>query len=280
MKVAVDRLNERQNDRECREERQTILEWLTTTDYAPQQSDFINRRELGTGQWLIDSEEYQTWVQTPKQTLFFPGIPGGGKTILTAITINDLTMRFRGEADIGIAYLYCNFRRQDEQKADDLLASLLKQLSQERASLPDNVKALYERHKDERTRPSFDEISRTLQSVTALFSRVFIIIDALDECRTTDGCRTRLLTTTFLAQAKSRVNIFATSRLLPEVTERFEGSMSLEIRATEEDVRRYLDSCMFRLPAFVGRSPDLQEEIKTGIVLLVKGMWVPYVLRI
>jgi hypothetical protein len=119
--------------------------------------------------------------------------------MLTAITIDDLTMRFEHEADIGITYLYCNFRRQDEQKADHLLASLLKQLSQERTSLPDSVKALYEKHKDKRTRPSFDEISRTFQSVVAMFSKVFIVIDALDECRTTDGCGTRLLTEIFLA---------------------------------------------------------------------------------
>jgi hypothetical protein len=59
---------------------------------------------------------------------------------------------------------------------------------------------------------------------------------------------------------------------MPEVTEKFKGSISLEIRASEEDVRRYLDSHLFRLPAFVSRRPDLQEEIKTGIVLLVKGM--------
>jgi hypothetical protein len=211
-------------------------------------------------------------VQTPKKTLFCPGIPGAGKTILTAITIDDLTMRFLGEANIGIAYLYCNFRRQDEQKADNLLASLLKQLSQKRSSLPDSVKTLYGKHKDQRTRPSFDEISRTFQSVVAMFSKVFIIIDALDECQTTDGCRTRFLTEIFLAQAKSGANVFATSRFMPEVTEKFKGSISLEIRASEEDVRRYLDSHLFRLPAFVSRRPDLQEEIKTGIVLLVKGM--------
>ena len=217
-------------------------------------------------------------MQTPKTTLFCPGIPGAGKTILTAITIDDLTVRFRSEADIGIAYLYCNFRREDEQKADDLLASLLKPLSQERASLPDSVKALYEKHRDKRTRPSFDELSKAFQSVTVMFSKVFIIIDALDECRTTDGCRTRLLTEIFLAQAKSRANVFATSRFLPEITEKFEGSISLEIRASEEDVRRYLDGCMFRLPAFVSRSPGLQEEIKSGIVLLVKGMCVLYIL--
>jgi hypothetical protein len=271
-KVAVDRLNERQDNQEFRKEQQTILEWLTVIDYGPQQSDFINRREAGTGQWLIDSKEYQTWAQTPKKTLFCPGMPGAGKTILTAIAIDDLTIRFRNKADIGIAYLYCNFRRQDEQKTSSLLASLLKQLSQERVSLPDSVKALYEKHRIKRTRPSFDEISKTLQSVIAMFSRTFIVIDALDECQTADGCRTRFLSEIFLAQAKLSVNVFATSRFLPQVTERFEGSISLEIRASEEDVRRYLNGCMYRLPAFVVRSPDLQEEIKTGIVLLVKGM--------
>ncbi|KIM95293.1 hypothetical protein OIDMADRAFT_34064 [Oidiodendron maius Zn] len=268
-KRGVDQLNQNQDD----QERNIILDWVTTIDHASQQSDFINRRQAGTGQWLIDSEEYQAWVQTSKRTLFCPGIPGAGKTILTAITIDDLTMRFQSGADIGIAYLYCNFRRQDEQKADNLLASLLKQLSQERTSLPDSVKALYKKHKDKRTRPSFDEISRTFQSVVAMFSKVFIVIDALDECQTTDGCRTRLLTEIFLAQAKSRVNVFATSRFMPEVMEKFEGSITLEIRASEEDVRRYLDGYMFRLPGFVSRSTDLQEEIKTGIVLVVKGMF-------
>jgi hypothetical protein len=39
--------------------RQTLLNWLTPVDYAPQQADFIRRRQLGTGQWLLDSPEYQ-----------------------------------------------------------------------------------------------------------------------------------------------------------------------------------------------------------------------------
>ena len=63
---------------------------------------------------------------------------------------------------------------------------------------------------------------------------------------------------------------------MPEVTEKFEGSISLEIRAGEEDVRRYLEGHMFRLPGFVVRSPKLQEEIKTNIVKAVDGMYIIY----
>ena len=50
----------------------------------------------------------------------------------------------------------------------------------------------------------------------------------------------------------------------------------LEIHASEEDVRRYLDGYMFRLPGFIVRSLELQEEIKTRIIKAVDGMYVVY----
>jgi hypothetical protein len=257
-----------------RKEDLEILDWITPVDYGPQHSDFLSRRQLGTGQWLLDSEQYQAWLKTSAQTLFCPGIPGAGKTILTSIVIDDLTTRHQNDPSIGIAYLYCNFRQGDEQKAKDLLASLLKQLSQKRPSLPDSVKAVYDQHKDKRTRPSIDELSRAFRSVSAMYSRVFIVVDALDECQVSDGCRSRFLSEIFSLQVKCGVNVFATSRFIPEITEKFTGSTSLEIRASDEDVRKYLEGHMSQLPSFVSRNVDLQEEVVTKIVQAVDGMYV------
>jgi hypothetical protein len=90
--------------------RQTILDWITPIDYAPQQSDFISRRQAGTGRWLLDSAEFKAWVETDKRTLFCPGIPGAGKTILTSIVVEELFTRFENNGNIGIAYLYCNYQ--------------------------------------------------------------------------------------------------------------------------------------------------------------------------
>jgi hypothetical protein len=105
---------------------QAILDWITPIDYASQQSDFISRRQAGTGQWLLHSAEFHEWVEADKQILFCPGIPGAGKTILTSIIVDELTTRFYENKSVGIAYLYCNFRRKDDQEVQDLLASLLK----------------------------------------------------------------------------------------------------------------------------------------------------------
>jgi hypothetical protein len=113
----VDRLNKRQDE----QERRAIADWLTLTDCTTQQSDVIGRRQEGTGQWLLDSKEFLTWLNQSEQTLFCPGIPGAGKTMVTSIVVDHLWTRFQKDASIGIAYLYYNFRRQEEQKPTDLL---------------------------------------------------------------------------------------------------------------------------------------------------------------
>jgi Cdc6-like AAA superfamily ATPase len=274
-KAGVDLLHERQDNRELHEEHRVIVDWLTPIDYAPQQSDFISRRQEGTGQWLLDSDEYHKWLSRKQQTLFCPGIPGAGKTMITSIVVDDLCTKFKKDGSIGIAYLYCNFRQQQEQKPEDLLVSLLKQLVQEQPSVPFSMKSLYERHKIKRTRPSFDEISQVLQSIMAGYSRTFIIIDALDECQVSNGGRRKFLLEIVNLQAKTRAGLFVTSRFIPDVMEEFKGSLSLEIRAHDEDVRRYLDGHMSHLRSFVLRSPGLQEEIKSEIVKAVDGMYIP-----
>jgi hypothetical protein len=253
-----------------------LLTWLTPVDYATQQSDFISRRQEGTGQWLLDSDQFRTWVDQNNQTLFCPGIPGAGKTINTAIIINELYTKFQNDASVGIAYIYCNFRQKHEQKPIDLLTSLLKQLIQGLPSVPQSIQRLYEQHQHRRTRPLIDEISQALQSIVHDYSKAFIIIDALDECQVSHGGRKRLLTELFSLQTKTAANLFVTSRFIPEIEKEFNGSPSLEIRANNDDVQRYLNGQMTRLRPFVSRNLTLQEEIKNEITKAVDGMYVPF----
>jgi Cdc6-like AAA superfamily ATPase len=276
----VDRLHARQDNKEYREEYQAILDWLTPIDYAPQQSDFIARRQRGTGRWLTDSDEFQAWVSQKKQTLFCQGMPGAGKTILTSHVVDHLEAKFQNEASTGIAYLYCNFRRQHEQKPSNLLESILKQLVQEQSTVLESVKSLYSRHTTiKRSRPLVEEISKVLRSVVANYSRCFILVDALDECQISDGGRKQFLSEIFDLQIQTGVNLFATSRFIPDIEKHFEGSISLEIRASDEDVERYIDGHMSRLPLFVSRSPDLQDKVKTEIIMAVDGMHLSYSTR-
>ncbi|KAF4993932.1 hypothetical protein FDECE_13283 [Fusarium decemcellulare] len=254
-------------------ERQAILNWLSPTDNASQQSDTIHRRHTGTGHWLIDSAEFRAWLDTAKQILFCPGIPGAGKTIITAIVVDHLSARFDGNGRVGIAYLYCNYRHQQQQKAENLLAILLRQLINGQPYIPDCVQDLYNRYRDRRRGLTFHEISTTLHTVISMYSRVYIIVDALDECQESDGCRARFMDEILSLRDKAGANLFATSRHIPEIIQKFEGGSSLEIRANNSDVWSYLDSRMSQLPSFVRRCPELQDEIKLQIIKTVEGMF-------
>lgn len=257
-----------------REDDQKILDWLTPINYGPLQSDYIRRRQEGTGEWLLNSTLFKAWVATEKKTLFCPGIPGAGKTILTSIVVNNLMAPFNKDLNVGIGYIYCNFNRSNEQDIYHLLASLLKQLAEASTPLPQAVKDLYQLHYESHTKPSPEEISTTLRSVAATYSRVFVIIDALDECQS-HNCRAKLLSELFKLQSSHSINIFATSRHITDIIDQFKGkSESLEIRASDQDVERYLGKNMDRLRPFVQQNQELQREIKTGIAKAAGGMYV------
>lgn len=247
------------------------MQWLTPANYSLLQSDNIGRRQSGTGQWFINSSEFCHWRDSPNQTLFCPGIPGAGKTILTSIVIDSLEALFSKDKTIGIAFVYCNFQRQNDQTAKELVASLLKQLLQSLPVMPESIKLLYERHRTKGSPPSLEDVSSNLLSTAKLFSRVFIIIDALDECRTTDGTQTEFLEEIFKLQLHSNTNVFVTSRPIPEVKDQFQTSITLEVRATDEDVERFLRGQMPQMPGFFHRE-GLEELVISEIIHSVQGM--------
>ena len=69
-------------------------------------------------------------------------------------------------------------------------------------------------------------------------------------------------------QTQSNVKLMATSRLITKIEEEFKNDIRLE------DVERYLDSQMPRLPSCVLERPSLQQRIKTDITKAADGMLV------
>ncbi|CAK42627.1 uncharacterized protein An15g06750 [Aspergillus niger] len=268
-KELVDQINNTMEDKACHE----ILEWLTTVNYATQQEDFLKRRQDGTGKWLLGTDKFQQWINNENKNILCTGIPGAGKTILTAIVIENLEEKCQYDRSVGLAYIYCNFRRHNEQSVDDVLASLIKQLCQRMLSLPEDIKSLYAQHKKRQTRPKLDELSESLSVLLGHFSRIFIVVDALDEYSSRDEALRRLLSELFRLQSNSTVSIFATSRHSPAIQSAFEGCLQQEISAAAEDVRAYLEGHISQLSRVVLRNDELQKEIVNAITKTVNGMF-------
>ncbi|KAF6227997.1 hypothetical protein HO133_007725 [Letharia lupina] len=235
-KAGVDLLNRHQNE----EHLHTVAEWLSTSDYPSQQTDLFNQCQEGAGQWLFHLKEFQAWLDGTESTLFCPDIPGAGKTMITSIMINNLQQRFQGDKKVGIAYVYCNYKRQTEQTIHHFMASLLKKPVQQQPNLPES----------------------TDKSIVHGLARAFIVMDALDECTDTNKPRSILLEEIANLQVQLNTHFFAISRFIPDITAKFRDVATLEIRATDADVQAYLENKISETPVRVSRNRALQEKTR------------------
>jgi hypothetical protein len=148
------------------------------------------------------------------------------------------------------------------------VSSLLRQLVQSRPTISKTVKELYSCHGH--SHPTLHEFEESLQIEIRSYSKVFVIVDALDEC-TDDATRTALLATL----KDLPVNLFVTSRYSLTIEEKFDGVKRLDIRAHDNDVRRYVEKRISRedrLSRHVKADPSLQDDIINKVVDSAKGM--------
>jgi hypothetical protein len=269
---AVDRIQRTVDSTQEDEYRMKLLDWLSPIDYAELQNDTFRKRQKGTGEWFLKSTPFIEWLEGKKKTLFCPGIPGTGKTIIASIAANHLETSFPDDKT-GRAFLYCIYKRQENQNVDDLLSSLLGQLTVWQPVVPESIRELYNKHRRKR-RLSQNEIREALRSIIKTYSRTFIIIDALDECKT-DRMRNELLSEVYKLQEESDTRLMVTFRpniipIRPNIIPKRPSNVTeLEIRAHEEDIKEYLSDRMSELCSVVQDNNELQYKIKTRILTLV-----------
>ena len=172
------------------------------------------------------------------KALWCPGIPGAGKTVFTFYVVVHLKHIF-AKSEVGIGYIYCNYKDPD-QTADNWIASLLRQLLQSRPAVPIDLVGIYNKHIRENTRPSFKEFLGLLRTSARSFSKTFIVIDALDECRGQDCTRSRLLAA--LQDVRPYIHLVVTSRWSQAIEYQFEDALRLESRASDKDIESFVKS--------------------------------------
>lgn len=60
------------------QERRKLLKWVSALNFSSQQSTILEQRQEGTGQWLLESSDFQEWMTNGGGTLLCIGMPGAG----------------------------------------------------------------------------------------------------------------------------------------------------------------------------------------------------------
>lgn len=266
------------------EEETQILDWLSKEKSGEKFSDLKETLQNGTGQWLLQMKEFQEWktgTSDSGATMFCSGIPGAGKTMITTIVIDHLVKEFEKDASVAIAFLYCNYRRHQGAKATALLCILLRQiLGTPLVGIPSDLRDLYKKHKAKNTFPSFEQISRILSKTISQYSKVFILVDGLDECPLSSGIRKKLVLELQNIQKRGvkgsppTFRAFFTSRPIPDIEENFVDSVIIEVRAKEEDIKQYIGGRLQELPSYVSSDAILKKELEDTLLSAGDGMLV------
>lgn len=114
-----------------------------------------------------------------------------------------------------------------------------------------------------------------LQPIVSEFYAVYLVIDALDECEEGGGTQKWLLQD--LPKILPAVRILYTSRYLGDIERHSRGFPSLEIRASDADIRCYLEGRIdeeTRLNKFVKGDAALLATIMDTVVEVSDGMFV------
>ena len=239
---------------------QNIANWLSHRNFAETQQNILSQHQSSTCRWLLESQEFQDWRDGTEQLLWCFGIPGAGKTVASAVMIDHLRQTFENDVTIGIAFAYCQFDDATMQTTGDILAALLKQVAQGQQTLSDEVGNLYHKHTIKETRPTLDEITLALQSEVKRYSKLFIIVDALDEY--SEHPRVNLLKE--LKTLSAKANVLITSRPLDNIARQLQQAAQLEIHAHANDVKAYVKDRIYEsasLMRVLSKDPTLEGHI-------------------
>ncbi|KAK3946935.1 NACHT domain-containing protein, partial [Pseudoneurospora amorphoporcata] len=198
--------------------------------------------------WVLNNADYQQWRDDPQhRLLWIKGDPGKGKTMLLCGIIDELC-GIINELDQGdtanarhcnVAYFFCQATDSRINNATAVLRGLIYLLSDQQPSILSYVRSEYDRageglFKDANT---WDALSRILTNILRdpSLRTTYLVIDALDECVTTD--LPQLLD--LIAQQSSRssrVKWIVSSRNSPQIEEQLEIAtanlkVSLELNA-------------------------------------------------
>ncbi|OBS17670.1 hypothetical protein FPOA_09405 [Fusarium poae] len=225
------------------------------------------KRTGGTCEWILKKKKFLEWESNDAALMVLYGNPGAGKTFLVSKVVNYCCES--ALSDEAVAYFYCKRDEGNRRNPQDILRSILRQLSTpvkqvESGKIHQALKGLPDRL--ETSGMSFDiaTCQNLIETLIGDYSRTTIIIDALDECER-DSRVELMRAVSGLLNGNSRTRIFISSRTDDDIRRNFQDKPIIEIQATdnEADINSFVQDELSQDPRWDGLNPELQKQIET-----------------
>ena len=206
-----------------------------------------------------------------------------------SVVLDHVTKYETDEEKTCVIFAYYSYRYPDRDLPANLVSSWIKQLCLKRESLPKDIQDFFRKAYSNAKTPNLDDLMPRFFSLLGLYNKVFIVIDALDECRATTTEATpgrpkyrrevlnllqQLVSTTSF---KANTKLFITSRPETDIKDTIKSYpvIKVDVDQVNPDIRKFLrDELALRIQdnRLKTRDPGLKEEILEIIARKAKGM--------
>lgn len=253
-----------------------LRRWLMgLVDQRQKHRSIIKIRHPATGQWFLQSDDFQQWLNdeshdTP-QVLCLVGKSGAGKTSLMSSAVNAAQVRAKRKAGVAteeLGYCYVSFTEPISQDPINVACALLSHLSH---SFPETLQGL--RQNDEVTLEELE--SRIIQGANEATGTIHLFVDAVNECRESDPVLESLLriidaapSVRLLVTEIIQDNLIAARSRATPPRARF-----VQMQPIDEDIRLYIGAKIKDYKNLRELDDALKQEIKDVLGKKSEGMF-------
>ena len=193
----------------------------------------------------------------------------------SSLVIDSLCDR-AGEESIAVSGLYCDFLAQQEQTTTNIMGAILQQLAG-RGGIPDHLREAFEKAKMEfgGREPRLAKLMGMLRTAIPLLPRVFICLDALDECLP-KYLPELLESLRDIVRECPRTRVFLTGRphVRQDVQRYFSKAAVIPVSPNRGDIKDYVEMRLDRDAEPEAMSDELRADIVRVILTKMSDMCV------
>lgn len=259
---------------------QNILQWTSQIDVGEQHltvKEKLGEKYSKSGQWLLQSDEFKSWLGGTPQSFWLKGAVGTGKSSLVSMVIDHVKQQ-----STNLAWFYCNvgITNWDENSLMVIARALVSQLalSPDGKTVAEEVKILYGdavENGQAGSKLGSEQCWHLLVALIESRDGTTIIIDALDECPKSAELLSRLSS---LSTAYPKLDFFFSSQLVVSVVDYFQRTEAAMITSSRnsDDIAAFINGEVERFeevrPGLL--SPELKSDIVETLSRHAEGMYV------
>ncbi|KAJ5336641.1 uncharacterized protein N7506_004663 [Penicillium brevicompactum] len=214
---------------------QQIKVWLSPTDSDTPASEYkkhLNSHAAGTGEWILETEQYRQWSESKVGNLWIRGIPGCGKSVVAASFIS----RFRRLQDGPVLFFFFREIIQANRSPRSLMQDFCHEMLEYSPWLQSQLSQIKAQHSSVGAVP-YEELWKCMATAMGSIGKVHCVVDALDEMEQgNDQFFQDLLD--LGRQSSGSIKLIITSRQVPHVEKHLKGTSLVDLRLDRRNVDR------------------------------------------